>query len=90
VGRKVGGYTWRERGMLEEFNEIETVLAEALGYKHSKNFGWVVGDQTPLSLADEIARKYKGKIKEADNLKRDNKRLTDAIIDLHYRMEGLE
>lgn len=45
--------------MHREFNEIESVLAEALGYSYDENYGWVTGEHTALTLADEIARKYK-------------------------------
>lgn len=54
-------------GMHREFNEIEAVLAEALGYTHDEDYGWVVGDHTPLTLADEIARKYKNAVEENTN-----------------------
>jgi hypothetical protein len=47
------------RGMHEEFNEIEASLAEGLGYSHDKDYGWVVGDHTPLTLADEAKTRLK-------------------------------
>lgn len=43
--------------MFEEFNEIEGVLAEGLGYPYELGYGWVTGEHTPLTLAMEARRK---------------------------------
>lgn len=51
-------YTELEQGLFREMHQIEAVLAEALGYTHDKDYGWVVGDHTTLTLADELAHKY--------------------------------
>jgi hypothetical protein len=52
-------YTPLEYGLFTELNEIEGVLAEALGYPYDEDYGWVVGDHTQLTLADEAAREIK-------------------------------
>lgn len=50
-------YTQREIALLREQSEIEAILAEALGYPNDPEFGWVVGDHTPVTLAMEVRRR---------------------------------
>jgi hypothetical protein len=47
-------YTDREKAILGELAEVEAILAEALGYQHDEQYGWVIGDHTPVSLAMEV------------------------------------
>lgn len=50
-------YTWRERAMLSEQAEGIAILAEALGYSYSDEYGWIVGDHTMITLAMEVRRR---------------------------------
>lgn len=56
-GYLVSDYTERERALLAELAEIESILARALGYPYEEQYGWIVGDHTPVSLAMEAARR---------------------------------
>ncbi|GAB3952344.1 hypothetical protein GCM10029976_090380 [Kribbella albertanoniae] len=46
--------TDRERKLMIEMNEACDILAEALGYTHDEQYGWVVGDHTIVTLAMEV------------------------------------
>lgn len=43
--------------LLREFKEIESILAEGLGYFYSEEYGWAIGDHTAVTLAMEARRK---------------------------------
>ena len=45
------------REMQQEMNEVQAVLAEALGYPHKEGFGWVVGAHSCVPLAMEARQK---------------------------------
>ena len=47
------------RGMHQELNEAEDILAEAAGYPHDEDHGWVVGDHTTITLAMEVRDRVK-------------------------------
>jgi hypothetical protein len=42
-----------KNAMFRELHEIEDILAEANGYPHDEDYGWVVGDHTGVTLAME-------------------------------------
>lgn len=48
------GDTGREKSILREIGEAESVLAEALGYTFEEEYGWATGDHTVVSLAMEV------------------------------------
>lgn len=50
-------YDFEEKGLLEELCEIESILAEGLGYSFSEDYGWVIGNHTVVTLAMEARRK---------------------------------
>jgi hypothetical protein len=50
-------YTWREKALLTQQHEVESLLAEALGYPHDDQYGWVTGDHTIVTLAMEVRRR---------------------------------
>jgi hypothetical protein len=47
----------RERGMLKEMREVETILADVLGYAYDTEYGFAIGDHTPITLAMEARRR---------------------------------
>jgi hypothetical protein len=53
----VDEYTWREKALLTERNEVEGLLAEALGYTYDKDYGWLTGDHSIVTLAMEVRRR---------------------------------
>jgi hypothetical protein len=46
-------------GALQELHEVEEILAEALGYPYDKNYGWVTGEHTTITLAMEAKRRIR-------------------------------
>lgn len=53
----IARYRWRERALLSELAAVEAHLADALGYVNDPEYGWVVGDHTPVTLAMEVNRR---------------------------------
>lgn len=45
-----------KHGYGTEAMETEAILAEALGYAHDEEYGWIVGDHTTVTLAMEARR----------------------------------
>lgn len=46
-----------KHGYGTEAMETEAILAEALGYAHDEEYGWIVGDHTTVTLAMEARRR---------------------------------
>ena len=53
-------YSAREKAILRELDEVADILAEALGYTYDKDYGWVTGDHTAVTLAMEARRRLGG------------------------------
>jgi len=50
-------YEYLARGYAEEHAQVEEILAQALGYEHSEEYGSDTGDHTPVTLAMEAAKR---------------------------------
>lgn len=56
-------------GMLHEANEVEAILAKALGYPYDKDYGWVTGEHTSVTLAMEAYHKITGERINLDEMR---------------------